>query len=102
MVQHRTIRQLILVVTNQRWILDQTLAIQEFDFRVYQLYTNTDVEIQSLGFGLGLSKKYTEILKWVLIITMLNLNLTKQRTSFEAGFNTPKHRVKASFETKII
>jgi hypothetical protein len=46
------------------------------DFRVYQLYTNTDVEIQSLGFGLGLSKS-TEILKWVLITTMLNLNLTK-------------------------
>jgi hypothetical protein len=43
-------------VQNQRWILDQTLAIQEVDFRVYQLYTNTDVEIQSLGFGLGLSK----------------------------------------------
>jgi hypothetical protein len=51
------------------------------DFRVYQLYTNTDVEIQSLGFGLGLSKS-TEILKWVLITTMLNLNLTKQGSKF--------------------
>jgi hypothetical protein len=48
----------------------------------YINYTNTDVEIQSLGFGLGLSKKYTEILKWVLITTMLNLNLTKQGSKF--------------------
>src|SRR5699024_6360149 len=36
----------------------QTLdALQNGNFRVYQLYTNADVEIKSFGFGLGLSKK---------------------------------------------
>jgi hypothetical protein len=47
------------------------LQIQEFqsvhalstgNFRTFQLYTNTKL-IESLGFGLGLSEKYTEILK---------------------------------------
>jgi hypothetical protein len=36
-------RQLILVVWSKIWILVQTAAIQGGDFRVYQLYTNTDV-----------------------------------------------------------
>jgi hypothetical protein len=31
-------------------------ALQGGDFRVY-LYTNTDLEIQSIGFGIGLSTK---------------------------------------------
>ncbi|MEP6930977.1 MAG: TonB-dependent receptor, partial [Flavobacterium sp.] len=36
----------------------QTLhALQNGNYRAYQLYTNTDVEIKSFGFGAGLSKK---------------------------------------------
>ena len=30
-------------------------AIANGDYRAFQLYTNTDVEIKSLGFGLGLA-----------------------------------------------
>jgi hypothetical protein len=33
------------------------------NFRAFQLYTNTKVEIKSLGFGLGLLEKYIKISK---------------------------------------
>jgi hypothetical protein len=33
------------------------------NFRAFQLYTNTKVEIKSLGFGLGLLEKCIKILK---------------------------------------
>jgi hypothetical protein len=31
------------------------------NFRAFQLYTNTKVEIKSLGFGLGLLEKYKDL-----------------------------------------
>jgi len=54
-------------------------ALANGNTRNYQLYTNTDIEIKSLGFGVGVSKKYTKILKLVPIITMLNSILIKQK-----------------------
>jgi hypothetical protein len=51
MVQHKDAPN-----DTQTLIQDQTIkALQGGDFRVYQLYTNTDLEIQSIGFGIGLS-----------------------------------------------
>jgi outer membrane receptor protein involved in Fe transport len=38
-------------------------ALANSNFRAFQLYTNTKVEIKSLGFGLGLSRKCIKILK---------------------------------------
>jgi hypothetical protein len=35
----------------------QSLALFKQNFRAFQLYTNTKVEIKSLGFGFGLSRK---------------------------------------------
>jgi hypothetical protein len=63
-------------------------ALANSNFRAFQLYTNTKVEIKSLGFGLGLSRKVYQDFEVGLIITMLNLTLIRQKTSFEAGFNT--------------
>jgi outer membrane receptor protein involved in Fe transport len=89
-------------------------AIQTGNYRVYQLYTNTDVVIGSMGFGLGLSKKiykdfemgvnynYAEFggelnLKNIRFNNIIpKLGGLESDPSFEAGFNTPKHRVKAS------
>ncbi len=73
-------------------------AIQNGNYRVYQLYTNTDVEIKSLGFGLGLSKKVYRDFEVGVNYNYAEFKFDQAKDpSFEAGFNTPKHRVKASF-----
>ncbi|TDE46506.1 TonB-dependent receptor [Flavobacterium rhamnosiphilum] len=72
-------------------------ALANGNYRVYQLYTNTDVEIKSLGFGLGLSKKVYKDFEAGVNYNYSQFNFDQDRDpSFEAGFNTPKHRVKAS------
>jgi len=73
-------------------------ALQNGNFRAYQLYTNTNVEIKSLGFGLGLSKKVYRDFEVGVNYNYAEFNFDQAKDpSFEAGFNTPKHRVKASF-----
>ena len=73
-------------------------ALQNGNYRAYQLYTNTNVEIKSLGFGLGLSKKIYRDFEVGVNYNYAEFNFDQAKDpSFEAGFNTPKHRVKASF-----
>ena len=68
------------------------------NFRAYQLYTNADVEIKSFGFGLGLSKKVYKDFEFGVNYNFAEFNFDQAKDpSFEPGFNTPKHRVKASF-----
>jgi hypothetical protein len=55
------------------------------------------VEIKSLGFGLGLSRKVYQDFEVGLIITMLNLTLIRQKTQVLKLVLHLKHRVKASF-----
>jgi len=76
----------------------QTLhALQNDNFRAYQLYTNTDVEIKSFGFGLGLSRKVYKDYEIGVNYNYAEFSFDQSKDpSFEAGFNTPKHRVKAS------
>lgn len=76
----------------------QTLhALQNGNFRAYQLYTNTDVEIKSFGFGAGLSKKIIANFELGVNYNYAQFDFDKAKDpSFEAGFNTPKHRVKVS------
>jgi outer membrane receptor protein involved in Fe transport len=76
----------------------QTLhALANGNTRAYQLYTNTDVEIQSLGFGIGLSKKMFGNYDFGVSYNYAEFNFDQSKDpGFEAGFNTPKHRVKAS------
>ena len=62
------------------------------------MYTNTNIEINSLGFGLGLSKKLFGDFEGGLNYNYAQFNFDQAKDpSFEAGFNTPKHRVKVSF-----
>lgn len=73
-------------------------ALQNSNFRAYQLYTNTNIEIKSLGFGLGLSKKVYRNFEVGVNYNFAEFEFDQAKDpSFEAGFNTPKHRVKASF-----
>jgi outer membrane cobalamin receptor len=72
-------------------------ALQNGNFRAYQLYTNTKIEIKSLGFGLGLSKKVYKDFEFGVNYNYAQFDFDRsQDESFEASFNTPKHRVKAS------
>jgi outer membrane receptor protein involved in Fe transport len=76
----------------------QTLhALSNGNTRVYQLYTNTDEDIQSIGVGVGLSKKMFGNYDLGLSYNFAEFKFDKEKAAgFEASFNTPKHRVKAS------
>jgi outer membrane cobalamin receptor len=72
-------------------------ALQTGNYRAFQLYTNTKIEIKSLGFGLGLSKKVYKDFEFGLNYNYAEFKFDQSLDeSFEAGFNTPKHKVKAS------
>jgi len=72
-------------------------ALQNGEYRAYQLYTNSDVEIHSLGFGVGLSRKIISDFELGLNYNYAQFDFDQAKDpSFEAGFNTPKHRVKVS------
>jgi outer membrane receptor protein involved in Fe transport len=74
------------------------VAVLSGDTRVYQLYTNTDIEIKSLGFGIGVGKKVYKNYEISANYNYAQFDFDQAKDpSFEAGFNTPKHRVKASF-----
>lgn len=73
-------------------------ALANGNIRIYQLYTNTDVEIKSFGFGLGLSKKIYKDFELGVNYNYAEFSFDQAKDpSFEAGFNTPKHRIKATF-----
>lgn len=72
-------------------------ALTNGNTRAYQLYTNTDVEINSLGFGFGIAKKVYKNFELSANYNYAQFDFDQDKDpSFEAGFNTPKHRVKAS------
>ena len=84
--------------TNPDVTLDNSaLALANRDFREYQLYTNTNLEISSLGIGLGLSRKIFNNFEVSANYNYAQFDFDQAKDpNFEAGFNTPKHRVKGS------
>jgi outer membrane receptor protein involved in Fe transport len=73
-------------------------AIVTGNRRAFQLYTNTDIEIRSLGLGVGVSKRLPRNFEVSANYNYAQFDFDQAKDpSFEAGFNTPKHRVKASF-----
>src|SRR5690606_4683097 len=71
------------------------LALQSGDYKVFQAYTNADSDVQSYGASIAVSAK-------VLNGFDLSANYTfadfeQDALEFLAGFNTPKHKLKASF-----
>lgn len=72
-------------------------ALANRDFREYQLYTNTDLEIKSLGVGVGVSRKVLKNFEVSASYNYAQFDFDQAKDpNFEAGFNTPKHRVKGS------
>ena len=72
-------------------------ALTNGNTRAYQLYTNTNIEINSLGVGFGVSKKVYKDFELSANYNYAQFDFDQSKDpSFEAGFNTPKHRAKAS------
>ncbi len=72
-------------------------ALANRDYREYQLYTNTDLEISSFGVGVGVTRKVFKNYEVTASYNYAQFNFDQaEDPNFEAGFNTPKHRVKGS------
>ena len=72
-------------------------ALANGDRRVFQVYTNSKAQIESIGLGVGLSKKVYKDFEVGANYNYADFIFNQDEDpGFEAGFNTPKHRVKAS------
>ena len=72
-------------------------ALANNNYRVFQVYTNTPVEINSFGVGVGLSKRMFGNYNFGISYNYAQFDFDKAKDpGFEASFNTPKHRVKGS------
>lgn len=78
-------------------VLHGLRALENGDRRVYQVYTNTSETVTSSGFGIGLSQKVYKDFELGVNYNHSQFDFDQEKDpSFIAGFNTPKHRVKAS------
>lgn len=73
------------------------LALQNGDFQVYQTYTNSDADINSYGGTVGVDTKLGNFDLGVNY-TFAELDIDEGKyPDLRTNFNTPKHKVKASF-----
>lgn len=74
------------------------LALQNGDYAAYQTYTNTDADINSYGGTIGVDTKVFGNFDLGVNYTYADLDFDKDKNpDFKTNFNTPKHKVKASF-----
>lgn len=80
------------------------LALQNSDFQAYQTYTNTDADINSYGASIGVETRILNGFDIGLSYTYAKLDFDQSEDpDFETGFNTPEHKVKASFgKTNVV
>lgn len=74
------------------------LALQNDDFKVYQAYTNSDVDIKSFGATIGVNTRIPGDFDLGVNYTYAEQDFDKDKDpDFITNFNTPKHKVKATF-----
>ncbi len=74
------------------------LALQNGDFKAYQTYTNSKADINSYGATIGLDAKILGNFDIGVNYTYADLDFNQSEDpDFITNFNTPKHKVKASF-----
>ena len=74
------------------------LALQNGDFQAYQTYTNSAADISSFGAAIGFGTKILDGFNVSLSYTYAKLEFDEDSDpDFETNFNTPEHKVKASF-----
>lgn len=73
-------------------------ALQNGDFTVFQTYTNSAADINSYGASIGLNTKIFENFDLGFNYTYAKFDFDQASDpDFEAGFNTPEHKVKVQF-----
>ncbi len=73
-------------------------AIGNNDFQAFQTYTNSKEKVNSYGAAIGLSTKVFNDFDLGVNYTYSKLDFdTKKNPDFRTNFNTPEHKVKASF-----
>lgn len=73
-------------------------ALNNNDFEVYQTYTNSEEEVNSYGAAVQVSTKVLGGFDLSANYTYAKLDFdTKANPNFRPNFNTPEHKVKASF-----
>jgi outer membrane receptor protein involved in Fe transport len=73
-------------------------AIANGDFEAYQTYTNADEEVNSYGAAIQVSTKIFDGFDLSANYTYAKLDFdVTQNPDFRTNFNTPEHKVKASF-----
>ncbi|MEW7289804.1 TonB-dependent receptor [Aquimarina sp. 2304DJ70-9] len=74
------------------------LALQNDDFRIYQAYTNSNVDIKSYGATIGVNVKLPMDFDLGANYTYAKQDFDEEDDpDFMASFNTPEHKVKATF-----
>lgn len=74
------------------------LALQNEDFLPFQAYTNSSADISSYGGGIGVTTKLLGDFDFGVNYTYAKLDFEEgSDPGFETNFNTPEHKVKASF-----
>ncbi len=73
------------------------VALANGDQRVYQVYNNSQTQVTSFGFGVGLSKKIYKDFEASVNYNYAEYTFDQAKDpSFIPSFNTPKHRIKGS------
>ncbi len=73
-------------------------AIANNDFEAYQTYTNSDAEVNSYGAAIGVTTKLFGNYDLGMNYTYAKLDFDRTANpDFRTSFNTPEHKVKASF-----
>lgn len=73
-------------------------ALANGDFQAYQTYTNSDAEVNSYGAAIGVSTSIFGNFDLGANYTYAKLDFdTEANPDFRTNFNTPEHKVKASF-----
>lgn len=74
------------------------IAAANGDFTPFQLYSNSNADISSYGAAIGINTKVFDDFDFGINYTYAKLDFDQASDpDFETNFNTPEHRVKASF-----
>lgn len=78
-------------------VLTAVDAVNNNDLRTFQVYSNSKTQVTSVGFGIGISKKVYKDFELGVNYNHAQFEYDEEKDpNFIPGFNTPKHRVKAS------
>jgi iron complex outermembrane receptor protein len=85
-------------------IPEAVAALANSEFQAYRAYTNTDADVKSYGAAIGVSTKILGGFDLSANYTYAKLDFDREANpDFQTNFNTPEHKVKASFgKTEVL